>query len=164
VAITGDYAGLRDLQQRVAAIAEGKFVPELAQRMAAAGLKQLADQFKGSVDPYGEPWAPVVRKRARDTKAKARRAKSGRFVPTDRPLVDTGRLRAAATGAQANQSSGSLVRITIPVEYASFHQEGTARIKRRQILPEASTGGLGPRWSKAFEREALAMLRERTAR
>ena len=155
--VTGDFAALRDLQKRLERIAGGRFAPELAQRLGAVGMKLVADEFRESRDPYGKPWAPVQRNRAKDRKARARRAAAGKPAKADKPLIDTGRLRASVTAAR---TSGSTVRITLPVSYASFHQTGTKRIQRRQILPEHATGGLGPRWTAAFNREASRMLQE----
>lgn len=143
-----------DLQRRVDALSRNRLAPALAKRMGAAAIKEIADEFRESRDPYGQAWKPVQRNRTRDKRA---RAKNGR---SDKPLIDTGRLRAAATAPSANQSSGTVVRVLIPVEYASYHQEGTRRIARRQILPSADRGGLGPRWTAAMNREAAKLLQE----
>lgn len=158
--VAKDPQAFAGLQRSFQVLASRGMQDALAKRIGAAAIKQLADQFKQSRDPYGNPWAPVNRMRKRDTEAKARRSASGRFLPADKPLVDTGRLRGAATAKAANASSGSVVRIVIPVEYASYHQSGTGRMPRRQMIPEGSTGGLGPIWGKAFEREAERLLRE----
>jgi phage gpG-like protein len=131
-------------------------LPLIAKRQAAALGKLVTDEFRQSMDPYGKPWAPVDRSRGRDRRARARRAAAGKPVRNDKPLVDTGRLRASVVA----RAEGSIVRISLPVEYASYHQYGTRRIKRRQILPEADTGGLPPKWLGVMQTEANAALNE----
>lgn len=133
-----------------------KLVPLLAQRVVATLMKEVADEFRESRDPYGNPWAPVVRNRGRDRRARAGRQRRGLGARSDKPLIDTGRMRASVSA----RAEGSHVRISIPVSYASYHQYGTRTIQRRQILPEDRTGGLGPRWSRAVDREAVKLLKE----
>lgn len=48
--------------------------------------------------------------------------------------------------------------ILVRAKRATF---GEIKIPRRQMLPEASTGGLGRRWLAVYNREALALLRRR---
>jgi phage gpG-like protein len=141
-----------DFQKRVAGA--GALLPEIARRVGAAFVKQVADEFRESRDPYGNPWAPVYRNRARDRRARARRLAAGKAIRADKPLIDTGRLRASVVA----RTEGSEVRIALPVEYASYHQTGTRKMVRRQILPEADTGGLGPRWTMAANKEISAVL------
>jgi hypothetical protein len=38
------------------------------------------------------------------------------------------------------------------VDYASYHQDGTPHIVRRQIVPDQA-GGLGPIWTEGFRKE-----------
>ena len=152
---------LREFEQFRAKVAEAPYlIPILAKRIGAAFVKEVADEFKESRDPYGNAWAPVVRNRLKDRRARARRAKAGKAARSDKPLIDTGRLR----GSVVARTSGGQVRIALPVEYASYHQYGTRVIKRRQILPESDTGGLGPRWSAAASKEAIAVLNEHFAK
>jgi phage gpG-like protein len=152
--IARDLGAFTDLKRRLEAAARGGFLPELAARIGAAFVKQVADEFRESRDPYGNPWAPVVRNRARDRRAKASRAKRGLPARADKPLIDTGRLRGSAVA----RVSGTEVRIALPVEYASYHQQGTRRMVRRQILPEGDTGGLGPYWTMAANKESAAVM------
>ena len=149
----------RALQKRLEALADPKFVDALTKRMGAAAIKQMDDQYRESRDPYGKPWAPVNRTRAKDRKAKASRARRGLPFKADQPLVDSGRMKAASIAETSNKSGGSTVRVSIPVEYASYHQEGTKHIKQRQIVPDEA-GGLGDRWGRAMEREAEKLIRE----
>jgi phage gpG-like protein len=156
--LRGDFGALEDLQRRIREVSSSRFRQELAHRLAGTAIKLLADEFRQSRDPYGNPWKPVNRNRARDRRARSRRAASGRAKRGDLPLIDSGRLRAAATSAAADLSTGDLVRISIPVDYASYHQYGTRRMAKRQIIPDANK--LGPIWSDAFRKEIEKKLRE----
>lgn len=151
--VRADFGRLEDLRKRAAEVASAGFREQLAQRLGVTAVKLLADEFRESKDPYGRGWLPVYRNRLRERRARARALKQGnwqRAQRRDKPLVDTGRLRAAATAPA--HVSGALVTVSIPVDYASYHQEGTRHIVRRQIVPDAA-GGLGPIWEEAFRKE-----------
>jgi phage gpG-like protein len=143
---------------------QGAFLAQLAARMAATMTKLLADEFRQSRDPYGVPWKSVFRNRKKDRAARARAYKrasrSGKALSSvrDRPLIDTGRLRAAAVARTSVHSGATNVRVIIPVAYATYHQEGTGHMVRRQIVPDAKTGGLGHIWSAALSKESKAVL------
>ena len=154
--VNQNLSAFRDLQRRLDAVAAGKHREELAKRVAVGFHKKVQDQFRDSHDPYGKAWKSVVRMRARDVRARARRAAAGRPIRADKPLVDTGRLRASAHARVV----GTSVRIALPVEYASYHQYGTSRIARRQILPEADSGGLPPTWNLLVSKETVAVLKK----
>jgi phage gpG-like protein len=183
MALSGDFSGLERWRRRVASVTRAGFNSELAQVLGATAMKQVADGFRKSQDPYGTPWAPL----------KSRKGK---------PLLDTGRM-AASVNVQP-QADGFL--LNIPTSYAPVHQYGaqvpphsrigkrtlwhnpktgrivsrTTRLKmvtessfsrqthnkgitipRRQMVPERSTGGLGPIWGRAFSRETSRLVRLR---
>lgn len=147
--------GLRNLERFQRQLdTVNRLAPELAKRTGVALLKQVADEFRESRDPYGKSWAPVVRNRKRDRAAKNRRIAKGLAVKADKPLVDTGRLRASA----GYSVSGTQVRVFLTADYASYHDKGTRRIKRRQILPSA--GNLGEKWTAAVDKEAHRVVSE----
>jgi phage gpG-like protein len=146
---------LEHIRERVERV-RPELLPLIARRVAAGFLKEVADEFRQSRDPYGNPWAPVNRNRPKDRRARVRRLAAGKAVKSDKPLIDTGRLRASVVA----RADGSQVRVSLPVEYASYHQYGTRRIKRRQILPEADTGGLPPKWIGLATKEAYLVLDE----
>lgn len=163
--VRGDFGRLEDLRRRLGEVGSVGFREGLARRLAGTATKLLADEFRESRDPYGRPWAPVFRNRAKDRRARARAyaraSKAGKALSSvsDKPLLDTGRLRAAATASQLTE--GTTVRVSIPVEYASYHQFGTRHIKQRQIVPMVETGGLGPIWTQAFSEEIDRAIREK---
>lgn len=138
-----------------------KLAPKLAGRTGVALVKQVMDEFRESRDPYGNAWAPVFRRRKKDRAARNRRllklSKAGKSLSlaNDKPLLDTGRLRASTSWSV----SGSQVRVFLSADYASYHDQGTRRIRRRQILPTAGYS-LGPIWGPAVEKEAKRVLNE----
>lgn len=156
--------GLQGLRDRIASLAGGGFRTRVAQLCAAAAGKMVNDGFRGGVDPYGAPWAPL----------QSRKGKS---------LLLTGRLRASfATGPTTDG-----FRIGSNVAYAGYQQYGTkpharaSRVARqnsrgrfvkktartaylvrirghvnggipaRPMLPTES-GGMPPLWTAAFRR------------
>lgn len=155
--IRGDFGKLAALRVRVAdAETSGTLRADIAKVLGVAAMKLVADGFRKSVDPYGKPWAPVVRNRKRDRRARASRARRGLTAKADKPLIDTGRLRGAAVSTGNLETSAAGVRISIPVEYASYHQHGTRRIPQRMMLP---VGSLGPIWKPALDKAALPVVR-----
>jgi hypothetical protein len=168
--VTVNLAALFSVRRKLYRLSNRAHVEEVvARRLGATAVKLMADEFRQSRDPYGKPWKAVFRrgKRHRDARrraflkfSKGGGSAAGLTLKGDKPLIDTGRLRAAATSPTASQPIGGKVRIVIPVDYASYHQTGTRRIARRQIVPETSTGGLGPIWTKALEREAARALKD----
>jgi phage gpG-like protein len=154
--VVRNLQALRDLQRKLDAASRARLMPETVKRIAAAFDKQVKDEFRYSRDPYGRAWKPVRRNRLRDQRARARRVKRGLPPRQDKPLIDSGRMRASIY----SRAVGTEVRISIPVDYASFHQYGTRVIARRQILPEKSTGGLPPKWKLAAEKEVNAVLKK----
>lgn len=76
-------------------------------RIAATGL-----------DPSGKPWAPL----ASSTMASKR--------PGSRIMVDSGRLLSSIT----MDVVGDEARLSTPVPYALYHQEGTSRMPARPIF------------------------------
>ena len=154
--IRRNFEAFEDFKERLDEAARGELLPKIAKRVGAAFIKQVADEFRESRDPYGNPWAPVFRDRPRDRRARASRVRRGLAVRADKPLIDTGRLRASPVAI----INGTQVRIVMPVDYASYHQYGTRKMVRRQMLPEEDTGGLGDRWSMAVNTEVAKVMLE----
>jgi phage gpG-like protein len=157
--LTGDFRRLDALRKNVAKIAAAGFRREIGAALGGTAMKMVADGFRGERDPYGVSWEGL-------------KLRSGKI------LQNTGRMRASAN----TQPTANGFRLSIPVRYAVTHQKGmtivpkTARalafrgpggmifaqkvkIPKRQMVPEASTGGLGPIWLAAFERTANALVR-----
>jgi phage gpG-like protein len=141
--LQGDFGALEDLQARIRAVTQPGFKEAVARRLTGTAIKLLADEFRKSQNPYGAPWKPPKHRKGK-------------------PLLDTGRLRAASVGQTASSASGAVVRVVIPVEYASFLQDGTRFMERRQIVPDRA-GGLGPIWTAAFRKEIELSFKQRLA-
>jgi hypothetical protein len=151
--VVHNAAGYDRFRAQVKAAARAEFIPVIAKLVGVALTKLVLDGFRLSEDQYGDAWASVERNRARDRKAKSRRARAGKPAKSDKPLIDTGRMRASVT----HVVSGGDVRVVIPVEYASYHQEGTRHIQARPMLPDSR--GLPPKWAAAINKETLRVLR-----
>lgn len=132
VQVNIDDAGVRRVLDRLAERARN-----LAPAMREIGGTVVADaqmRFKASKDPYGVPW----RRLARRTIAQ-RRGKS------DKPLLDTGRLRNSITYRLIGQHA---VEIGSNVEYAAIHQFGgtvqhgarSLKVRLRQIVVKRADG------------------------
>jgi len=159
--VTGDINGMKKLADQIRELTTAGFKLELSQVLAAAAMKQVADEFRQSRDPYGNQWKrPVLR--------------------NGQPLLDTGRMRNAVS-VEARPNG---FRLRIATRYAVTHQYGATisprnakalrfkaggryytlkrvTIPRRQMLPEADTGRLGPIWTEAFNREAASLIQRR---
>jgi phage gpG-like protein len=104
---------------RAAALTMPKVMSQ-ASRDAAEELEDLIEaQFAHGVDPFGEEWAALS----------PATLKKGRHPP---PLTDEGLLRAAHVAPL--QSAG--LEVSFDEDYAEFHQSGTGRMPKRQLVPE----------------------------
>jgi phage gpG-like protein len=140
---------LLDFRARLVGVTGSAF---LTQRNALIGqqLEALAlREFQASTDPYGAAWKPVGRmsKRLRRGFSGPRRA--------GKPLIKTGALRRS----HVSSASATGVRIGFADPVAVFHQKGTATIPKRQILPEADTGGLPPAWRATIAKTVAGAAR-----
>lgn len=133
--LRGDFRKLDTLVVKLERLAKGGALDAMKKNLAAEALTQLRLGFRGSKDPYGNPWKPLKRRKGK-------------------PLDDTGRLRGSFTATPT--STG--FRIGSNVTYAAPHQTGSlkwpGRPPQRQMLP-SSDKGLGPIWRSAL-REAAA--------
>jgi phage virion morphogenesis protein len=127
--------GLPELRGRLAGLGSPPFRRLLARNLAEEARTQVANGFRAERDPYGRPWKPI-------------RYRQGMI------LQDTGRLRASV----ATRATAAGFRIDMPVVYARVHQYGSKRMPQRQMIPMASTGGLGPIWAAAFNETAELVL------
>jgi phage virion morphogenesis protein len=127
--------GLPELKERLAGLGSPPLRRLLAKNLAEEARTQVANGFRAERDPYGRPW-------------KAIKYRQGMI------LQDTGRLR----GSVATRATSAGFRIDMPVVYARVHQYGSGRMPQRQMIPMATTGGLGPIWADAFNETARLVL------
>lgn len=98
--------------------------------IAAQDLRTLVDDsFQNSVSPGGTPWRPL-----KPATVAARRQGS------DKPLVDTARLRNSITVRVTRQA----VALGTNVIYAGTHLFGRGRIPARPFMPISSEIARGP--------------------
>lgn len=100
--LSGDFAKLRQLRQRLGSVATPETKTALARVVGEAARTQLARGFRQSVDPYGAAWAGLKHRKGK-------------------PLLDSGRLRSSYTYTATSDG----VRIGTNVVHAKFHQYGT---------------------------------------
>jgi hypothetical protein len=104
---------------RAAALTMPKVMSQ-ASRDAAEELEDLIEAlFAHGVDPFGNAWEDL----------RPSTLKKGRHPP---PLTDEGVLRAVHVAPL--QSAG--LEVDFPEDYAEFHQSGTSRMAKRQLVPE----------------------------
>lgn len=158
--VTGDFKKLAALGAAIREIGRPEFRRDMAKALGAAALTELSNQFRAGKDPYGNPWKPP---KQRD----------------GNPLLDTRRLEASFS----SQPIAKGFEIETQVGYAITHQEGRTivpkkskwlrwktrdgrwhaakkvTIPKRQMVPEARTGGLG-NWGQVLNTEADALMRK----
>jgi phage gpG-like protein len=178
--VTVNHAQLSQVERVLRVIISKGWLGELAQRISAAGLKLVADEFKTESDPYGNKWAPLARERPRNRRARMRAIAAGRKPKGQKILQDTGRMKGSVGAAPR----GHTARIVIPTWYAAVHQNGarftrepslreqatrsmagraprlssTTAIPRRMMLPD---GDLPDRWRRVFAKESNLLLAQK---
>lgn len=138
-ALTGNFAALKDLERRIAAVGREGY-KSVEQEASKAVALVIEEQFNSGSGPDGNAWAAL----APSTVAQGR---------TPPPLTDTGSMRRSAS---VSPTKGIRVRLSKP---AGYHQSGTSRMAQRAIVP---TGNVLPaRWASAVSEAAMKVLRER---
>lgn len=184
--ITGNINGMKELADKIRVLTSAGFKTELAQVLGAAAVFQVAYEFRSSKDPYGNRWEPLRYRKGKPL------LKTGRMstAVTTSPTANGFRLRIATVYAPVHQYGGHVAphsrikpqvmwhnpktgrlvarttKLTLVHESTSKHRtygKGIT-IPRRQMLPEADTGKLGPIWTKAFNVEAASLIRRRLQR
>ncbi|HXS24573.1 MAG TPA: phage virion morphogenesis protein [Gemmatimonadales bacterium] len=159
------------LRNRLALMTKPEFGRVVAEKCGAAAMRFALDGFKSSSDPYGRPWAPVGRLGKKLTRGRVGPRRLGK------PLIDTGALRQSVT----MDAAVGRFRIGFSDRIAGYHQTGTrgrlvlrrtglrrlfgiksrvGAIPRRQMIPEASTGGIPAKWREKFAQIINAEVRK----
>lgn len=150
---------IEDLQKKTASLISPEVRLMITKRMGLTATKLVADGFKTATDPEGKQWAPVQRLRKKDIKAKNRQTKKFGVARPDKPLQDTGRLRTAATAPSSVLATPSGFVLHANVTYASFHQDGSKRTKRRSFYPGGGDSDLPDKWRARLEKDAKNVLK-----
>lgn len=188
--LTGDFRGLERLIGRVENVIAGGLQAKAAQELAAQSRKLIADEFREERDPYGVPWAPLKHRKGRILRDTGYMAGHVGTYPTGRGfrvtfLAGYARIhqngaviaehRRAAREMRRSLRTGKFAKGTRTkkgrARQGSFtvlpRVQGAYKIPRRALLPSAGWGGLGPIWTRAFNktlnRVVRAELGKRTA-
>lgn len=174
--VSGDFAALRSLRGRLSEESIRGILPKAAQRMSATSLKLLADEFRAGRDPYGRPWAPTKRGNPplRWTGRMAGSPTGQADGPNVKVTIGVNYAIYAQDGTKRHERKGGAIPQSRHGRFQSKKKASQARARsqrvaifgdythggspRRQMLPQAETGGLGPTWYAAFirdEREAV---------
>jgi phage gpG-like protein len=157
------FSGLSALKGKVQGAADPKFRADLARVLGATALKQLADEFRGERDPYGKAWAPLQLRKGKILRDTGRMAASAAVVP--RPggfelVISAHYARTHQKGALITPKKSDRLRFKAGRGRSGrWYSLKSARIPRRQMLPEPGTGGFGPIWTSAFQKQADDMIR-----
>lgn len=175
MSVSGDFGQLRALQARTSEARLRAIAPELAKRLGAASLKLLADEFRQGRDPYGAAWLATQR-------GNPPLRRSGRMAgsvsaqpngPTVKVTIGTTYAAYHQDGTRAHARKGGAIPVNRRGRFVSkrklsakaasqsvkiFGAYTHGGIPKRQMLPEAQTGGLGPVWSAAFRDEERAVV------
>lgn len=129
---------------------------DLQKILGQTAVSQAAIGIRLSKDPYGKPFAPLTSRKGKPLRRTGNNLQrswtSGQETPTT--FVFGSRFKHLAT----HQYGAVIVPRRAP--FLVFMTEAWGRVKtkrvvipRRQMVPEADTGGLGPRWTGAFSRQ-----------
>lgn len=101
-------------------------------------ISETKQNFQKGIAPDGTAWAPLKRPRTLPrSRRKAVTARRRRTGESDKPLLDTGLLRASVTGAgtgHVEKLTDSELVIGTNLGYAVFHQGGTRYIPARPFV------------------------------
>ena len=89
--------------------------------------RRIDDGFRHERDPYGQNWAPLA---ASTLKQKTRQKRILKILQS----------RGTMRGTLTYQAGRDRVIVGFNVFYADFHQRGTQRMVKRQLLPDVARG------------------------
>jgi hypothetical protein len=135
MALTGDFARLSQLRERLNTLARDDGLRPIFQKLSDEAHSQAIRGFVGQRDPYGKMWPA--------------RKSGGSWPLLDKSGIGINRLSARPT------STG--VRIST-VGYMKYHLTGTRFMPARKWAP---IDGLGPFWGDAFLQVLAGEIRNR---
>lgn len=141
----------------------------LQKRLGEVAITQAALGIRRSVNPYGDPFAPLTSRTGIPLRRTGNNIQRSWTAEQETPtsFVFGNRFKYLAThqyGATIVPRRAPFLRFSVenaPKKTKSGRwKSGGSRvvyalkvvIPRRQMVPEMDTGGLGPRWTRAFER------------
>ncbi len=144
MALVANHAALGALRQQLATIARGDAMRVLTSRLTEEVKAQVLRELTEKRDPYGKPWA--ARKKQPAWAALAFGPATWPLLEKTQRLIRSVRVRPLSRG----------VKMTM-VDYANYHQTGTAKMPARMLAPDASRG-LGAIWQRGIEDVATRLL------
>lgn len=133
MSLSGDFSALAALIHSFEKASDPSVFGKLSAALSAEALQLVQAGFASQSDPYGAAWAPL-------------KVRDGMI------LQDTGRLRGSVTSSSGNNE----VRLRVTAAYGAFHQRGTSRMPKRQILP--NDGDLPAEWRSAFTEATTELI------
>lgn len=131
-------ASFDDVISAIGELESQEFLEGMAKEMSAVVEDLVEKGFQTATDPYGNPWAP-------------RKLAEGRRQPPHLPLRKTYQLH----DSFRVESSAQGVKVTNPVAYAPFINDGTRNMDARAMLPGEK--GLGD-WEEPLREAARDYL------
>lgn len=141
---------------------------KLQKQLGETAIAQAALGIRRSENPYGDPFAPLTSRTGiplRGTGNNIQRSwTAGQETPTS--FVFGNRFKYLAThqyGAVIKPVKAKALAFQVeraPKKGSKFVYAQKVTIPRRQMVPEMDTGGLGPRWTGAFERTIKEYLKK----
>jgi len=115
ITVDDSMAGYVAMSSRLEKLAQNN-APDLYRVLGVKAQQLIVAGFQNSENPYGQKWKPLKYR-------------------TGQPLVDTGTLRASF----GVSSAGGYADVGSRVNYAAYHQDGTAKVPARKMIPDAGT-------------------------
>lgn len=166
---------LASLARNLASIGTPDAQAYLGKDVGEAAVEQLQRQFQDGRDPYGDRWAPLAHGTATPLEGSGRLASSFYllshargigiathvdFMPAHQEGVTISSRRAGGQNLFLDKKGrflklGKLTKRGLRTKFVEArvspdHTVGEIVIPKRQMVPEVSTGGLGPYWGAAF--------------
>lgn len=161
---------LADLHRRFEAVQAARFRAVLAQNLGEEARTQVANGFRSERDPYGKPWAPLKRRKGKILRDTGRMAASVAVAQVSAgfqleitadyaPHHQYGTKPSPRAARAAKQNArGRFVKRSRDGFLLRIKEHTNPGIPQRQMVPMASTGGLGTIWSEAFDKVTVKML------
>jgi phage gpG-like protein len=178
VPLTGDFAALARLVHQMRAVGGPEFKRQAGDLLAATALKQLADGFRAERDPYSKPWKPLKHREGKILRDTGRLANSYQAHGTERGFVIStnvvyapphqfgARLKSGAkaslpsSGGKGGRLGRRKATLGRRAKSLKARASKTHTLPRRQMIPAPDTGGIGPLWGPALNKEADLIMRE----
>lgn len=173
--LTGDFGGLTRFANKIEKLASPSALTSLSRALADEALNLAHQGFAQEQDPFGRPWFPKKfpdgRKILRGATGQLGRSFFKAAVGADgftignrarhAPFVQAGTGIYGASHKPIMPKAGKALRFRGPNGRWMFrkHVDGSPP---RPILP--TSGKLPPAWARAFEKRAVAFLKQRLGR